>query len=671
MSKIVRVSPELKEFLAAPESKPIETSAFGAHGIWAPGVILMRNLQFRSKAIIICAMFLIPLATLAWFYNSSVMGAIEFSAKERLGVEYNREVFPLIDLAQQLRRDATAAAANGKEPDTLAGVKEKLQAAQAKLAEVDKRLGAELGTTKSFAAVQEAFAQTSSGKDVESVFKAHTSHVEALISLLTAVTDSSNLTLDPDLDSYFVMDAALFRVPDILENSGKLRGLGSAILKAGAITPQQQMALGEMIPIAEFQFRNMRDGLAKSIAANPGLAQKLNLAQTFDDTNAFFTFARKNVIDAQNFEPETQQAYLVVANKAIDAQFQISHKLLNELDNLLQIRISTTKTTLYSINALTLISIIVAAYLFYTFFLVTRGGLQLISSHLQEMAEGDLRRAPSKPWGRDEPAEVIGDLRKAYDSLHALIRTVRHSARALHATSEEIAAASLDLSGRTESAAASLEEQASAMEEIGSTVGNTAERATLAAKFAAENATVAETGGQVIGTVVQTMQNIHASSSKINDIIGVINGIAFQTNILALNAAVEAARAGEAGRGFAVVASEVRSLAQRSADAAREIKELISNSVEQISSGTAVVEQAGSTMRTMVTNAQQINTYLNEISNAAKEEAEGVAQVTKAIQELDESTQSNAALVEETSAASASLTDQAQTLQGQIANFKV
>ena len=671
MSKIVRVSPELKEFLAAPESKPIETSAFGAHGIWAPGVILMRNLQFTSKAIIICAMFLIPLATLAWFYNSSVMGAIEFSAKERLGVEYNREVFPLIDLAQQLRRDATAAAANGKEPDTLAGVKEKLQAAQAKLAEVDKRLGAELGTTKSFAAVQEAFAQTSSGKDVESVFKAHTSHVEALISLLTAVTDSSNLTLDPDLDSFFVMDAALFRVPDILENSGKLKGLGSAILKAGAITPQQQMALGEMIPIAEFQFRNMRDGLAKSIAANPGLAQKLNLAQTFDDTNAFFTFARKNVIDAQNFGPETQQTYLVAANKAIDAQFQISHKLLSELDNLLQIRISTTKTTLYSINALTLISIIVAAYLFYTFFLVTRGGLQLISSHLQEMAEGDLRRAPSKPWGRDEPAEVIGDLRKAYDSLHALIRTVRHSARALHATSEEIAAASLDLSGRTESAAASLEEQASAMEEIGSTVGNTAERATLAAKFAAENATVAETGGQVIGTVVQTMQNIHASSSKINDIIGVINGIAFQTNILALNAAVEAARAGEAGRGFAVVASEVRSLAQRSADAAREIKELISNSVEQISSGTAVVEQAGSTMRTMVTNAQQINTYLNEISSAAKEEAEGVAQVTKAIQELDESTQSNAALVEETSAASASLTDQAQTLQGQIANFKV
>lgn len=426
MSKIVRVSPELKEFLAAPESQDVEGSAFGAHGVWAPGVILMRNLQFTSKALIICAMFLIPLATIAWFYNTSVMGAIEFSAKERLGVEYNREIFPVIDLAQQLRRDATTAAASGKEPDSMAGVKEKLQAAQAKLAEVDKRLGAELSTAKSYAAVQAAFAQTSSGKDMESVFKAHTAYVEALISLLTTVTDSSNLTLDPDLDSYFVMDAALFRVPDILENSGKLRGLGLAILKAGAITPEQQRALDEMIPIAEFQFRNMRDGLAKSFNANPGLAPKLNATQTLEDTNAFFGLARKNVIDAQNFSPEMQQVYLAAANKAIDGQFQLTQRLLNELDNLLQIRISTTKATLYSINAITLIGVILAAYLFYTFFLVTRGGLRLISSHLQEMAEGDLRRAPAKPWGRDEPAVVIGDLRKAYDSLHALIRTVRH-----------------------------------------------------------------------------------------------------------------------------------------------------------------------------------------------------------------------------------------------------
>lgn len=671
MSKIVRVSPELREFLAAPESQEVDGSAFAAHGFWMPGVVLMRNLQFTSKALIICTIFLIPLAVLAWTYNKNTLDAIEFSSKERLGVEYNREIFPVIQYAQLVRRDSRVLANTGKEPESFNSNKEKLSAAQAKLAQVDTRLGKQLDTAKSYEAVKTAFAQTSNAHTADTLFASHSQHIAALISLISQVSDNSNLILDPDVDSYYVMDAMMFRAPDIIEYSGKLRGMGLAILKSGSITPEQQRALSELIAIAEFQGRNMFDVLAKAIASNPSMAERIKAKLALDDTSVFFNTARKLVVDQQDFSPEAQNQFLTAANRTTSEELDLVQRLATELDSLIARRVASQTRELIVINSLTLFCAVLAAYLFYSFFLVTRGGLQLISSHLQEMAEGDLRRAPAKPWGRDEPALVIADLRKAYDSLHALIRTVRHSARALHATSEEIAAASLDLSGRTEAAAASLEEQAAAMEEIGSTVGNTAERATLAAKFAADNAAVAEKGGQVIGTVVQTMQNIHASSSKINDIIGVINGIAFQTNILALNAAVEAARAGEAGRGFAVVASEVRSLAQRSADAAREIKELISNSVDQISSGTAVVEQAGSTMRTMVTNAQQINTYLNEISSAAKEEAEGVAQVTKAIQELDESTQSNAALVEETSAASASLTDQAQTLQGEIANFKV
>ena len=182
---------------------------------------------------------------------------------------------------------------------------------------------------------------------------------------------------------------------------------------------------------------------------------------------------------------------------------------------------------------------------------------------------------------------------------------------------------------------------------------------------------MAQAGGEVIASVVQTMQDIHNSSAKIADIISVIDGIAFQTNILALNAAVEAARAGESGRGFAVVASEVRSLAHRSADAAREIKLLISHSVEQIASGSTVVAQAGQSMHTMVANAKQINVFLNDISTAAAQQATGVHQVGSAIHELDQHTQQNASLVEETSAAAAALTQQAEVLQQEIGNFKV
>ncbi|MGB4062066.1 MAG: methyl-accepting chemotaxis protein [Burkholderiaceae bacterium] len=313
----------------------------------------------------------------------------------------------------------------------------------------------------------------------------------------------------------------------------------------------------------------------------------------------------------------------------------------------------------------------IGLYFFVGFYRVNKGGFDLISQHLEEMAEGDLRNSPNDPWGRDEPAQLIWEMKKVYVSLRELIRKVRHGARELHTASNEIASASTDLAARTEASAATLEEQSSAMEEIGSTVGASAELAQNAARFAGDNATVAETGGRVIAEVVTTMHDIQASSAKINDIIGVIDGIAFQTNILALNAAVEAARAGEAGRGFAVVASEVRSLAQRSASAAREIKGLITTSVEKVESGTRVVQQAGQTMAQVVDNAKQINQYLSEIATSSREQASGVEQVSQSIQDLDRSTQQNAALVEETTSAAAALRQQAEILQSEIANFRV
>lgn len=672
MTKIVRVSPEMQKFLAAPESEPVSASAFEAHGFWTLGVVLMRNLQFKAKALLICVMFLLPMGIMAWSYYSANFESIAFSSKERLGVEYNREIFPVLNFAQQLRRDASNAAASGTTPATIAEVKEKLQAAQAKLAAVDKRLGSDLGTAKAYAAVQEAYAKAiASNGAVEVVFKAHTDHVQALLDLMGIVTDSSNLILDPNIASFYVMDAVFVRVSDIVEKTAQLRGRGVTILKSGGITAEQQKSMSELIPVAEYQFSNMNDGLTKANGADKSITDRVKAKEARDATSAFYAQARKTVIDAQDFSPAAQADYLAAANKTISTQYALTERLMDQLDELLAVRVGDMKMHLYFVFAALVIGVLLAFYFFYTFYLVTRGGLILISKHLKEMADGDLRRAPAKPWGRDEPAQVIIDLRHAYDSLHALIRTVRHSARSLHATSAEIASASVDLSARTESAAASLEEQSAAMEEIGSTVDNTAELASLAAKFAADNAKVAEDGGKVIVTVVKTMQEIHSSSSKINDIIGVINGIAFQTNILALNAAVEAARAGDAGRGFAVVASEVRNLAQRSAAAATEIKTLISNSVDQIASGTKVVEQAGTTMTTMVTNAKQINVYLSDISSASREQALGVTQVAAAVHALDEDTQQNAALVEQTTAASGALTQQAETLQHEIANFKV
>lgn len=326
---------------------------------------------------------------------------------------------------------------------------------------------------------------------------------------------------------------------------------------------------------------------------------------------------------------------------------------------------------LYLVGGVLVVLLLIVLYIFICFYKVNKGGLAVVSMHLNQLSDGDLRRRPINPWGKDEPAMLILDLHKVYKSMHELIRGVRHSARELAMTSSEISRASFDLSSRTENAASNLAQQAAAMEQIGSQVAETASKTAAAARTAGENAQVADRGGKVILDVVHTMQEIHASSSKINDIIGVIDSIAFQTNILALNAAVEAARAGEQGRGFAVVATEVRLLAGRSAEAAKEIKSLIGESVERVKAGTKVVESAGATMKDVVANAKEINNYLDEISTATSQQAKAVEEVVKAIHDLDSNTQQNAALVEQTSAASGALHEQAEKLTHEIARFKV
>jgi methyl-accepting chemotaxis protein len=660
----------LAQFLAVPDSKPTDRSAYYKSFFWSPGVGLMSNLRFSTKALLISLMFLLPMGWITASFIKLKVDSIEFSAKEQLGVAFNRDIFPLIDLAQQARRDAAAAAVTGSAPATQSEVLSKLKAAQLKLAQTNTRLGTELDSGKAYAAVAAAWSEAERATGA-SVFKAHTVHVEALVTLLQSITDNSNLTLDPDIDSYYLMDAALFRIPDMVESAGKLRGLGLAVMKAGAVTPEQQAVLNDVIPVADFQYLNMKSGLDKAFAYNSALKGKVNAQQAVDDTGVFFALARKSVINTQDFSPEAQALYLQAGNKAIDSQYALAQRLMTELDGLIAKRIASMRTDMWVSIAILVISVLLAAYLFFCFFLVTRGGLRLISKHLNEMSVGDLRALPHQPLGRDESAVVLKDLRATYDSLHGLIRKVRHSARALYSASGEVSSASMELSARTEAAAANLEQQSAAMEQMSSTVGATADSAINASTFATGNAHVAEAGSKVFEEVVLTMREIHSSSNKISDIISVIDGIAFQTNILALNAAVEAARAGESGRGFAVVASEVRSLAGRSADAAREIKSLIATSVERVESGARVVEAAGQTMKEVVANARQINQFLSEISVACREQSAGVEEVGRAIQELDRGTQQNSALVEETASAAAELTNQADILQSEIANFKV
>jgi methyl-accepting chemotaxis protein len=288
----------------------------------------------------------------------------------------------------------------------------------------------------------------------------------------------------------------------------------------------------------------------------------------------------------------------------------------------------------------------------------------------EHLARGDLSLAV-RPSGNEETTHLLQAMGEMQANLGNMVRSVKQSANNVANASAEIASGNNDLSARTEHQASALEETAASMEELGSTVKQNADSARQANQLAMSASTVAIKGGEVVGEVVETMKGINESSRKIADIISVIDGIAFQTNILALNAAVEAARAGEQGRGFAVVASEVRSLAGRSADAAKEIKSLITASVERVEQGTALVDQAGTTMTEVVGSIRRVTDIMGEISAASNEQSAGVAQVGEAITQMDQTTQQNAALVEQMAAAASSLKTQANELVDVVALFKL
>ncbi|MRW84049.1 HAMP domain-containing protein [Pseudoduganella sp. FT26W] len=354
--------------------------------------------------------------------------------------------------------------------------------------------------------------------------------------------------------------------------------------------------------------------------------------------------------------------------KAFDDHIAYNNKLIDD------VRAESVAAYNFAFNMLVtviVLAVLVTGVLAWQLFSTIKNSLASIRGTLEDVSQSLDLTKQIKVERMDEIGHTAVAFNKLLEQIAGVIETVRSSTSAVGAASQQIAAGTGDLSQRTSSQAAALEETAASMEQLTATVGQNADNARQANQLARSASEVATQGGSVVEQVVVTMGSINESSRKIVDIISVIDGIAFQTNILALNAAVEAARAGEQGRGFAVVASEVRTLAQRSAAAAKEIKALIDDSVDKVGSGTRLVEQAGTTMHEVVASIKQVTDIVAEISAATQEQNDGISQVHRAVTEMDQTTQQNSSLVEQTAAAAATLRDQADTLEQVVSAFTI
>ena len=637
----------------------------------------LQRLSLAQKFIILGALALLMSALPSWIFLKQTAAEIDTARLEARGTAPVIALIQVLQLTQQHR--GLAAGMLGGDEALAAKLPEKREAVATAIAALDARLTA-AGTSaaivsqwaerkKHWGALEQAVASRQL-KPAESTAR-HTRLIAEYLALNEDLLDEFGLSLDPLADSYALIMASFSNAPALTERLGQMRAQGTGFLATASLTPEGRVTLSAIQSRANELFGDMLRNLGKANAANASLKMDLSDKgeQLKAQINQTFAMADKRLIHATELNFPANE-YNQNFTNTINAVFEFNAVSARNLSKLLHAREQGLRQSRF-LTMTMLLSLLSACAALAWFFvrsitLPLRDAVQVA----RYVAEGDLS-CDVPQHGNSEVGQLMQSLRLMKDNLARVVGSVRQGSEGLATASNEIAQGNQDLSGRTERQAGALQETAAAMQELNSTVMKNADSARLANQLALAASGVATRGGAVVDQVVQTMKGIDDASRKISSIISVIEGIAFQTNILALNAAVEAARAGEQGRGFAVVASEVRSLAGRSAQAAKEVKALINDSVDRVGRGNTLVSTAGGTMTEVVGAIQRVTDIMGQISTASAEQSAGVAQIEAAVCQMDHATQQNAAMVEQMAASAAGLKSQAKDLVQLVAVFKI